>query len=296
MKMKLAILGGDQRQVYMARQLADRGHQTYIWGLGACEEEVGQAVVCNGWETAVNASEAVILPMPVSSDGVRVHCPLLSEDRFLRIPALLDALDGRLLLGGRFSEALRGIAESRGVRWIDYYESEVLKLRNALPTAEGAIAIAMKELPVTLGGSATAVIGYGRIGSLLADKLRDLGMQVTVFARRSEQLTDAVLHRHSVYKMTCKNRSRLAEAIPANCRVLFNTVPYRLFSKEQLERLPRGCVLIDLASAPGGIDHTAAAQLGIKSIWATALPGRHTPESAGVIIADVIEEILSELD
>ncbi len=294
--MKLAVLGGDQRQVFMVRRLAEAGHEVFVWGLGACGGEVGDARVCEGWDAAVRASDAVILPLPVSLDGVRVHCPLQSEDVFLRIPALLDVVGDRLLLGGRFTDAMRGVAEQKGGRWIDYFESEVLQLKNALPTAEAAISIAMHELPVTLDGSAVAVLGFGRIGSLLAEKLHGLGARVTVFARRSEQLALAALHHHAAARLGCKEGSTVAESLPARCRVIFNTVPQRILGVDQLKRLPKNCLLIDLASAPGGVDHNAAAKLGLKSIWATALPGRCTPESAGLILADVIEEILSALE
>lgn len=294
--MNLAILGGDQRQVFMARRLAESGHSVFVWGLGACDAEIGAAKVCACWEDAVNASNAVILPLPASSDGVRVHCPLQCEDVFLRIPALLDKLGDRLLLGGRFTEALRGIAEQKGARWIDYYESEVLQLKNALPTAEGAISIAMRELPVTLDGTHAVILGYGRIGSLLAEKLYLLGARVTVYARRSEQLTQASLHHHTVRRMICEGGHSVPQGIPQDCRVIFNTVPRWILTREQLVKLPKNCVLIDLASAPGGIDHNAAAELGIRSIWGTSLPGRYTPESAGYILAEVIEDILSDLD
>lgn len=294
--MKLAVLGGDQRQIFMVRRLAEAGHEVFVWGLGACGGEVGDARVCEGWDAAVRASDAVILPLPVSLDGVRVHCPLQSEDVFLRIPALLDVVGDRLLLGGRFTDAMRGVAEQKGGRWIDYFESEVLQLKNALPTAEAAISIAMHELPVTLDGSAVAVLGFGRIGSLLAEKLYGLGARVTVFARRSEQLALAALHHHAAARLGCKEGSTVAESLPAGCRVIFNTVPQRILGVDQLKRLPKNCLLIDLASAPGGVDHNAAAKLGLKSIWATALPGRCTPESAGLILADVIEEILSALE
>lgn len=294
--MKLAVLGGDQRQIFMTRRLAEAGHEVLVWGLGACSKEIGDARVSEGWEAAVKASDAVILPLPVSSDGVRVHCPLQSEDVFLRIPALLEALGDRFLLGGRFTDAMRGIVPQKGGRWIDYFESEVLQLKNALPTAEAAISIAMRELPVTLDGSAVAVLGFGRIGALLSEKLHGLGAHVTVYARRSEQLALAALHHHAVARLGCKTGYTVAEQLPNSCRVIFNTVPHRILGREQLVRLPKNCVLIDLASPPGGVDHNAAAELGLKSIWATALPGRCTPESAGLILADVIQEILSEIN
>lgn len=293
--MRLAVLGGDQRQLFMVQRLAAAGHEVFLWGLGVGNGELEGVGVCEHWERAVRASDAVILPLPVSSDGVRIYCPLEREDVFLRISTLLDLLGDRFLLGGRFTDAMRSIALEKHGRWVDYFESEVLQLKNALPTAEAAISIAMRELPVTLDGCAVAVLGYGRIGSLLAEKLYGLGARVTVYARRSEQLALAALHHHAVVRLGCAAGETVAKKLPAGCRVIFNTVPQRIIGEDQLKLLPKNCILIDLASAPGGIDHNAAAKLGLKSIWATALPGRCTPESAGVILADVMEELLSAL-
>ncbi len=290
-KRKLAVLGGDLRQVYMAKSLAEMGYEVFVWGLGACSEEIGRARLCSSWEEAVSISDAVILPLPASADGVRVHCPLQSEDVFLRVPALMDAMGDKLLLGGRFTEALCSIADQKGIRYFDYFDSEVLQLKNALPTAEGAIAIAMRELPVTLYGTHAVILGYGRIGSLLGERLSALGAHVTVYARRIEQRTLAALHSHAVRRLHCKDG---AADIPQDCRVIFNTVPHRILPNDALSRLSSRCVLIDLASAPGGYDHAFAASLGLRTVWGTALPGKCTPESAGIILAETLSEILSE--
>ena len=290
---RLAVLGGDERQIAMSRALAEYGYTVTVWGLGRCERRLCEARVCKSWQEAIEEAEAVILPLPASADGVRVHCPLQETDVSLRLSVLSDAIAGRILLGGRISEAIRCLAEQKGICVIDYYESETLQLKNALPTAEGALAIAMRELPVTLSGVRAGVVGYGRIGSLLAQKLQALGAEVTVYARRREPLTVASLQHHRTGMLWC-DPFRIQPPFGEQ-RVIFNTVPHRIFTKEVLETLPKDCVLIDLASAPGGIDHNAARALGICSVWGTALPGKCAPESAGIILAQTLTELLEEL-
>ena len=290
----LAVLGGDERQISMARTLADRGFHVFVWGLGACEGRVGDATVCAAWQDAVERAGVVILPLPASADGVRVHCPLQDPDLFLRVTTLLDSISGRLLLGGRLSEATRSIAEQKQIEWIDYFDSEILQLKNAVPTAEGAIAVAMRELPVTIDGLSAAVIGYGRIGALLGERLRALGAKVTVYARRQEQRTQAELHHHRVGRLLCRDGHSVPDGFPPDLRVIFNTVPQWIFTREVLQTLPKACLIIDLASAPGGIDRTAAQALGVRTVWATALPGKCAPESAGRILAETLNGILAE--
>ncbi len=293
-KRRLAILGGDERQISMARALAEVGFPVSVWGLGACGARIGKAVLCEAWQEAIAASQVVILPLPATADGVRLHCPLQNSDVLLRMTTLLDVLPGHLLLGGRLGESVRNIAELKKIEWVDYFDSEILQIKNALPTAEGAISIAMQELPVTLHGTEAAVIGYGRIGSILAGLLESLGAHVTVYARRGEQLAQAELHRHHSARLICRGGGWAPEKISSECRVIFNTVPQWIFTEEVLQGLPAGCLLIDLASAPGGIDRAAAERLGVRSIWGTALPGKYAPESAGRILAETVIHILED--
>lgn len=293
-QMKLAVLGGDKRQIAMARRLAMAGYAVTVWGLGDCASEIAPAESAEHWESAILGADAVILPLPASADGIRLNCPLGGRDCFVRMTALLDAVSGKYLFGGRFSSSLISIAEQKAVEWIDYFDSEVLQLKNAVPTAEGALALAMEHLPITLEGCPAAVIGYGRIGQVLGDRLRALGAEVTVYARRAEQRTLAELHRHTSRRLISQNGKSTPEDALPEMRVVFNTVPHRIFTREVLEKIPKDCLLIDLASIPGGIDHVAAAELGIRSIWGTALPGKCAPESAGIIIADTILGLLEE--
>lgn len=295
-KLNIAVLGGDGRQIAMARALREYGHSVFLWGFSDYREVPKNLFCTDTWEEAVSRAHAVILPLPVTADGVRLYCPLHNPDEMLRITSLMGKLSGRLLLGGRLREEVRSLAEQKKVAWIDYFESEVFQLKNALPTAEGAIALAMQELPVTLDGTQAAVVGYGRIGTLLGEKLSALGAHVSVYARRQEQLTLAALHRHVPKRLTTVNgRSTLCE-MERDCRIIFNTVPQWLFTREVLQTLPPQCIFIDLASPPGGIDRTAAAEMGLKVIWGTALPGKYAPESAGRILAETVEGILEDFD
>jgi len=293
--LKLCVLGGDRRQIAMTQRLSADGYRVSMWGLGSCHDEVEKARICNDWEEAIADADVVILPLPVSLDGVFLNCPLESPNVFLRLSALTERIGGRVLLGGKIGEPMYSSAMERGIRVIDYFQSELLQLKNAVPTAEGAISIAMKELPITIDGLSSAVIGYGRIGSLLAQKLRALGADVTVYARRKEARTMAELAHHKTRTLSDADEYASLKALPLGCRAIFNTVPTRVMTKEILESVPKNCILIDLASAPGGIDLAAAQELGLRTVWGTALPGKCTPESAGWILAQTVEDFLEEL-
>ncbi len=293
---KLALLGGDLRQLSIARRLSGLGFETAVWGLGTCEQEVGDAVRCSEWTDAVKGSRAVILPLPASADGVRVNCPLNTDAQSqLKMMTLIESLTPEtLIIGGRFTPAFKSSADSRGMRAIDYFESEELQIKNAIPTAEGAIAIAMNELPITIQGCHAAVIGYGRVGKTLADKLLALGAQVTVAARKTTDLAWAHNRTFETLKIEVRDGKSSLSALKTGYDVIFNTVPYWLFDGHILSQLCEKTLIVDIASAPGGVDSKAASECGIKVIWALSLPGKCSPFTAGEIICDSVIDILAQ--
>lgn len=287
----IAIIGGDRRQASMIRELSGYGYPLKIWGItnwGSADHASTES--CDNWKAAIADASAVILPLPATLDGIRVNASEIAENERPRLDVLFHEMEGMLLLGGRLSEEFQRHAEIHAIECIDYFNDEPLQLKNALATAEGAISIAMKELTTTIDGAAVSVIGYGRIGEILAHKLYGLGADVTVYARRKEVLTRAEMSHLRAIKL---EESALIR-IKKETQIIFNTVPMPLFTERVIHDLPKECIFIDLASAPGGIDHCAAEKAGLKTIWATALPGKYAPESAGKYIAQTIRSILAD--
>jgi len=284
---KLALLGGDNRQIYLARELAARGFETAVWGLRD-DARVGEAVKCRDWRSALAAASAVILPLPVTLDGSTLNS---ENEEKLKLNSILDYSDA-LIFGGRFSENFIHTAEARKRRVVDYFESETLQIRNAVPTSEGAISIAMQHLDKTIMGCRAAVLGYGRIGQMLAGLLLRMGADVTVAARNRLQLAGA---RNFGAKTLLIDSSLELNGLLPMCGkgafdVIFNTIPARVINGEVLSYMHSDILLIDLSSVPGGIDFGAAKERGIKAIWALSLPGKYAPESAGAIICDTLME------
>ena len=228
----------------------------------------------------------MILPLPITTDGSTINAPF-SRMR-ITLDQVLNALHQKqLLLGGQVSEVVEKEAESRGLVIHDYFQREELAVQNAVPTSEGAIQLAMEELPVTINGANCLITGYGRIGKTLSRLLILLGANVTVAARKFSDLSWAEAQGCASIEM-----SQLQNA--GDFDVIFNTVPVMLFDKDILSGLNKNTLLIDLASRPGGVDFNAAADLQIKTIWALSLPGRVAPKSAGLIIKNTILNMIKE--
>ncbi len=286
---KLALIGGDARQGYLASFLAEKGYETAVWGLG--DLDIGEAVRCREISCALTDAVGVILPLPASADGVHINCPYCSDDEKLKLSRLLD-MTSAPIFGGKFEETFVDTAAIKNKRIIDYFESESLQIRNAAPTAEGAVSIAMQHLKKTISGSRAAVIGYGRIGQMLSHLLSKMGASVTVAARNYRQLAQASSFGYKTVRLSADLELGGLEPIceKGGADVIFNTVPARLFDAAVLAEMPVSVLLIDLSSVPGGVDFGYAKERGIKAVWALSLPGKYAPESAGRIIGDTLLE------
>lgn len=283
---KISFIGGDRRFPAAAEAIAEQGAECCIHGFDLYEGELGMVTRCADRESAASA-DAVVLPLPFSTDGVFIPCPLGSSP--VRVAEVIGKMRrGQILFGGKLDGLFSAHLREKGIRVYDYYESEELCIANAIPTAEGALALAMNGMPITLFGANACVLGFGRIGKALSFRLALLGAHVSVAARKASDLA-----RIGASAMTPLPLSRLTEALPA-FDVIYNTVPSLLLDGEKLKKVKKDALLIDLASPPGGIDSEAANKLGLNSLRALSLPGKCSPVSAGRDIAKAILALLEK--
>ncbi|MBQ6702011.1 MAG: dipicolinate synthase subunit DpsA [Clostridia bacterium] len=275
---KICVIGGDNRMLAAIRSLCKKGFRVYVFGITG---DVGCAEICNDIKKAVYNSQAIILPLPCSTDGIRVFSPLYSEP--IKLEELVQLITKeKYVIGGKMPERFTKSLDDKGCKTYDYYTSERLTVLNAVPTAEGAVAIAVNETKKTVFGSKCAVCGYGRIGKLLSKMLKDLGADVTVFARSEEALTWAEVYGYNAVPLN-KAHDHIVDT-----DILFNTVPATVIDKKMLEHTKKDVLIIDLASSPGGVDVEFAKNNNRRLIFAGSLPGKVAPDTAGSIIADCV--------
>ena len=278
------VVGGDLRQVRLAQLLCEEGHTVHTWAL---EEAEGVPEPAAGL-TGAKLADCVVLPLPAAGEDGRLNAPFSAQKP--ELATVLDALrPGQVVCAGRASPELCALAEERRLRLFDYFDREELAVANAVPTAEGAVQLAMEELPITLHGARVLVVGFGRLGRALAPRLAGLGARVSVAARKYADLAWA-----ESFGFGTEHTGQLAPWLCGYDLVL-NTVPARVLGEAELAELRPDCLVIDLASKPGGVDLDAAARLGRKVVWALSLPGKVAPVTAGKAIRTAIYNILSEL-
>lgn len=286
---KIGIIGGDMRQIALARRLGDMGYECAVFGLPD-NADVGKAVKCRDWKSAVEMSSALILPLPALRDGIYINMPF-AENCALPISHLIDCISvDTVLIGGKFDSSVKSAASDRGICIFDYNDREEFQIKNAVPTAEGAIEIAMHELPITLHDANVMILGYGRIGKVIFSMLHGYCSDVVVAARKASDIAYVEAFGGCATTFCGEDFARIAE----NTDVFFNTVPAEVLPKNILRKLKKSCLIIDLASGKGGTDFDFAKKCNIKAVHALALPGKVAPVTAGNIICDLILTFFAE--
>lgn len=270
--------GGDLRQVYMCEELWTFG-KVYALGIDGAEE-TGKLI---SFEDMPEMADVLVLPLLSVGDSIDIGVEKVSLEKLAT-----RVKSGGLVLGGRISAKQENLFSQMGLQVEDYFKRESLAVKNSIPTAEGALMIAMGNSADTVFGSKVLIIGFGRTGKCCGRLFKAAGAKCSVTARRPEVLAQVWSESFDSFPMT-----ELAENI-GRFDTIINTVPAMVLTEDILASVKTGCTVIDLASKPGGTDFAAAKRLEINAIHALALPGKAAPVAAGRIIAETIREITDE--
>ena len=283
--MKFAVIGGDMRTLSMCSLLAEDGHEVRTFALEQAKQP--PEWMAGSAQSAVSGADCVVLPLPACGKGGLLNTPMSAGE--YPMEEMLGAIAEKTpVCAGMADERLKELALRRGLELHDYLKREELAVENAVATAEGAVDVLIRETESTLRDSRVLVVGFGRIGKVLAHRLRGMCAAVAVSARSFGDRAWI-----SAYGYEAADTYAMDEALE-KADIIVNTVPAMVLGAEQLKRLKPGALCVDLASKPGGVDLTAASQLGIRTVWALSLPGKTAPRSSWRVIRDTIYNILKE--
>ena len=270
-QLTFTVIGGDQRSFFAAKRLREQGFSTEILSLKNEKSFLPSEKI---------STDAVLLPLPLTRDGKHLFAPDAKEPIILK--DVFEAIsEHSVIFGGN-------IGEFADERTVDYGKREEFALMNAVPTAEGALLLALQNGKRTVFGMRVAVIGYGKVAFATAKLFHAVGAEVTVFARRAQARAEAHMMGYLARPL-----SVLSE-YAGEYDLLINTVPARIFDRDVLSRIsPDGC-LMELASAPFGLDFDEAERLSVRAELASGLPGKFFPETAGYAVADTVLALLRE--
>ena len=232
----------------------------------------------------IKQSNIIIGPIPFSKDGITLN---ISND-VISISALVKELEskGKILIAGSIQKEIQNILDEKNIVYYDVMKNNSLAIKNAIPTAEGAIAKAILSTNFVLKDANILVMGYGRVGKVLSHALKSMCDNIFVEARKDEDLS-------MIYSCgyTGVNLNNLDLFLP-KMDIIFNTIPKLMLDEERLKKLKKDVLIIDLASKPGGVDYKTATKMKLKAYLELAIPTKVAPKSAAKYYFDEIKKIL----
>lgn len=289
MKNRYLVLGGDLRNVKLAGMLADDGNRVYSFGQDRSDEilDDGRIEKCTSLKTAMEKAQVIIGPVPFSSNEDFINTPF-AHDKIM-IDDLMKTNKGKIFISGSIKDDLKKKLDEKYMEVIDIMKRDDLAILNTIATAEGTIEVAIKNTDKILQGSRVLILGFGRVGKIVANKFSKMSALVTCAARKVSDLAWI-----KAYGYNSLNINDMLYDLK-EFDIIINTVPQTILRERELKHIDAEALLIDLASSPGGIDGKMAKSMGLNFIWALALPGRIAPSSSAKFIKDTVYTIIEEM-
>lgn len=283
----IAVLGGDDRELVFIPELLKLGAKITTAGIPVFTGVEG--VSCfDTIREAVTGARFVVLPMFGIDEHGLIKAKYARKSLIMNREVMTWFPPDATILVGVARPLLKELAAGQGLKLIEMGERDDVAILNAIPSAEGAVQMAMEAVPITIHGSKSFVLGFGRTGATLARMLKGIGAETYVVARKPADL--ARIAEMGLIPLTYAELPGMI----GKADIIFNTVPAMVLTADLLKLAKREVYINDLASAPGGTDFAAAADLGIKAVLAPGLPGVVAPKTAGMILARVIPCIIEE--
>ncbi|GMB10812.1 MAG: dipicolinate synthase subunit DpsA [Candidatus Improbicoccus devescovinae] len=270
-----AIICGDNRQIFLANLLKHDLHSVHVYGF---DDEILKTFgfLKESLDEVINKSTNIILPIPVSREGDKIlmsNIEINSE--------FIQKIKNKRVFCGMKNKVKNPEFQNLDIK--DYYDCENFKILNSIPTAEGALKLALDNSNQTIYGSTCLIAGYGRIGKILAKILKDLGANVYINTISEEDKTWSQTWGYKIID--------IQEAETLDFDFIFNTVPELIFDKFILNKISSRCVIIDLASIKG-VDYEYAKKLGIQASQELGVSGRFFALTSAKIIKQSIYNIM----
>ena len=229
--------------------------------------------------SSIEKSDIIFCPIPFSRDNVKINnSNMLIEDLIK-----LNNIEEKVIISGSISTAVKEKLNENNIKVIDLMYEEDYVIKNAIATSEGAIKKAIEMSNITLNNSNILILGYGRIGKILAHNLTGFGANIYVEARSKK---DIALIKSMGYNGV--ELEKLDKFLP-DMQFIFNTIPSAIIDKEKVKLLDSNVYVIDIASKPG-VDFEALNEQGIATSWYLQIPSKDSPKSAAMYIKETVDE------
>lgn len=286
----LSFMGGDLITVNLINQFLKDGYKikTYAfdgaYDLIDADDKVKNKMFAENIEDVINFAENIIFAMPFKNASEQIISTF--SNKKIDIKEILPMLKNKKIFVGNLSDETITILNTQKNEIYNLNNNNEIRISNALITAEAAVGIIASESQRTIHGMKILILGFGRLGKMLAKTFKSLDADLTVEARKDSDIAWI-----NAYGYKSLHLDNLTENI-GDFEVIINTVPFMLLDKERIEKLRKDVYVLDLADDERGIDTKEARKNNIKNLWALSLPAKNAPYSYAKSIKDVMKMIL----
>ncbi|MEF3304885.1 dipicolinate synthase subunit DpsA [Paenibacillus sp. GYB003] len=285
---QITLIGGDARQLEVIQKFSELDAAVTLIGFDNLQYSYSGVSKLALTPESLEKTDAVILPVVGTDDNGVVESIFSGTELILTGDHLAALPSHAKIYTGMAKPYLKKLSSEHNIRLIELLERDDVAIYNSIPTAEGALMMAIQNTDITIHGSVCMVLGMGRTGLTMARTLKGLGANVLVGIRKPEHFARAWEMGFTPFYL-----SELAQKV-TNIDLLFNTIPTMIVTAQIIAGMPHRAVIIDLASKPGGTDFRFAEKRGVKAMLAPGLPGIVAPKTAGRIIANTISQLILE--
>lgn len=275
MNKSISFICGDTRQIYLENLFNMYGYKTYVYDLSSPLLSKSYTK-CTSLDMAISSSKYIVFPFRIDNLSL------------FQIDSIVHLLKNKLVFGGCIEKEYKNLFDINHINYFDFFKSDYVNKLNAISTAEGSIYYAIGNSTINIHNSNSLVIGYGNCGSVLAHNLNHLGSHVTVTTRSYYQTACAQTNNISFINISSLNDTL------NHFDFIFNTAPSTILNKDNLDLLKKNCIIIDIASSPGGVDYEYARELGINAKLYPGIPGKISPKTSAKILYDYISMIIED--
>lgn len=268
----ITFIGGDSRNYAVSKMFAEE-YDVYTYGLGNNSKSL---------QECVEVSNYIVMPIPFSVDDENIYAP--QYDKAIKIDSLIGNLVEKTIIGGRIKEEYQKKMELNNNKVIDITKNKEFIQKNAIPTAEGVIKIIIENTDFTVDKSKIVVLGFGNVGKKISKLLYNLNADIFCYDIKKQEVANIETCGYNVLKDFDKEISIMD--------VIVNTVPEQILNVEKLKLIDKNTLIIDVASAPGGVDYNYSKANGYNVIQALGLPGKIAPRTSAKYVKDIIENII----
>jgi dipicolinate synthase subunit A len=286
--LQVAFLGGDARHLEIIRTCTDLDATVVLIGFECIHDQLKGVSHSKLIEEIFRKVDVLILPVVGTDDHGSVESSYSNETLVLNEAYIGSLPQHAKVYTGIAKPYLKKLCANHGIDLVELFSRDDVAVYNSIPTAEGALMMAIQNTDITLHGSRCMVLGLGRTGLTLAGMLQRLGAQVKVGVQKPDQFARA--SEMGIQPFYTKD---LYDEV-VNMDIIFNTVPDHILTAHVITRIPHRAIIIDLASKPGGTDFRFAEKRGIKALLAPSLPGLVAPRTAGRILANTLCQLIQE--